>query len=64
MECVYQRTVQSGELDSSTKTVSARDIAQLEDLNEKDQRVLVKWTKDNERLNRIVPRSTPGSDAQ
>ena len=64
MECGYQRTVTSGELDSATKTVSVRDICEIEDLNELDQRVLVKWTKEIEKFQRIVPLSTPGSDAQ
>ena len=64
VECVHQRTVNTGELDSNTKTVSARDICEIEDLNEKDQRVLVKWTKENDTFQRIVPLSTPDSDAQ
>ena len=64
MECVYQRTVTSGELDSASKVVSVADICEIEDLNKLDQRVLVKWTKENVKFQRAIPLSTPDSDAQ
>ena len=64
MECVYQRTVTSGELDSTSKVVSAADICEIEDLNDKDQRMMVKWTKENVKFQRVIPLSAPDSDAQ